>query len=213
MRLIVFGPTGGTGLALVEQASAAGHQVTAFARRPALLGAAASRPGVNVITGDALDPDAVAAAIAGHDVVLSALGTRPWRHVDICSRGIAAIVPAMVTAGVRRIIALSSLGVAESWSQMGAASRAMAWLFLRKAFRDKAVMEQLLRESDRDWIAVRPGLLTSGKPRGTWRVADDGSLSGGRIARADVAAFMLQQLTSDTWLRKLPVVVGGRPAY
>lgn len=210
MKLIVFGPTGGTGKAAVEQAAAAGHQVTAFARRPAMLGDVASRPGVTVVTGDALEPAAVTAAIAGHDAVLSALGTRPWRHVDICSRGTAVIVPAMQAAGVRRIIALSSLGVAESWSQMGAGSRAMAWLFLRMAFRDKAAMEQLLRDGDRDWIVVRPGLLTSGKPRGTWRVADDGSLSGGRIARADVATFMLAQLTDDTWLRKLPVIVGGR---
>jgi len=37
--------------------------------------------------------------------------------------------------------------------------------------------------------------------------ATDNSLRGGSIARADVAAFMLQQVTSDAWLRKRPVVI------
>jgi hypothetical protein len=39
-------------------------------------------------------------------------------------------------------------------------------------------------------------------------VADDGSLRGmGKIPRADVAAFMLAQLKSATWLRRRPVIV------
>jgi len=203
----VFGATGGTGLALIEQAAMAGHDVTAFARRPALLGALATAPRVTVATGDALDPDAVTAAVAGHDVVLSALGTRPWKHVDICSRGMAVIVPAMQAAGVRRVIALSSLGVGDSWAHMGAMLRAGSAVLLRKAFRDKAAMEELLRASDRDWIVVRPGVLTGGAARGRWRVADDGSLAGGRLPRADVAAFMLAQLASDDWLRRSPTLV------
>jgi uncharacterized protein YbjT (DUF2867 family) len=37
MKLVIFGATGGTGRQLVEQALAEGHQVTAFARRPAAL--------------------------------------------------------------------------------------------------------------------------------------------------------------------------------
>src|SRR5262245_33473161 len=198
MKLIVFGPTGGTGRELIAQAIAAGHEVTAFTRR------AIDSP-AKVVVGDVLDRAAVEAALRGQDVVITALGTRPWRHVDICSGGVAAIMPAMQAAGVRRIIAMSSLGVGEP--KAGWVVRLGGAIVLRKAFRDKAKMETLLADSDRDWIAVRPGFLTDAKPRGKWRVADDGTLMGGRISRADTAAFMLQQVESTEWLRRRPVVV------
>ena len=62
--------------------------------------------------------------------------------------------------------------------------------------------------SNLDWTVVRVGLLTDEPPRGRWRTADDGSIRGmGKIARADVAAFMLAQISSTTWLRRRPVIV------
>jgi putative NADH-flavin reductase len=199
VKLIIFGATGGTGQALVEQALAAGHEVTVYSRR----GGSMSR--ARVIQGDVTDRASVAEAIAGHDVVLSALGTRPWKHQDVCSQGIAAIVPAMQAAGVKRVIAMSSQGVGDS--KLSGIGKLGASLFLAKAFRDKQAMEVLLADSDRDWIVVRPGILVNAAPRGTWRTDDDGAITGGRIARADVAAFMLQQVTSGDWLRKRPVIV------
>ena len=39
MRLVIFGPTGGTGRRLVERAIAEGHEVTAFVRNPSRMGA------------------------------------------------------------------------------------------------------------------------------------------------------------------------------
>jgi putative NADH-flavin reductase len=200
VKLIVFGATGGTGRELVAQGVAAGHAVTAFVRDPAGLDA----PGAAAITGDALDPAAVGAAIRGHDAVLSALGTRPWRHVDICSRGTAAIAAGMAATGVRRLVAMSSLGVGDS--RLGGIARLGA-VVLRRSLADKQRMEDELAATALDWIVVRPGMLTGGAPRGGWRTATDGSLTGGRIARADVAAFMLQQLAAETWLRQRPVLV------
>lgn len=221
MKVIVFGATGGTGRALLEQGAAAGHEMTAFTRKPleprraraatnraapALSGSAAPEP--RVIIGDVLDLAAVAAAVKGHDAVMTCLGTRPWRHVDICSRGIATIIPAMQSAGIRRLIVMSSLGVGEKNEFRGGfVVRLGGFLLLRKAFRDKLAMERALAQTELDWIAVRPGFLTDSKPKGKWRAADDGSLSGGTISRADTAAFMLQQLTSNEWLRKRPVLV------
>jgi hypothetical protein len=111
----------------------------------------------------------------------------------------------MATTGVRRIIVLSSQGVGDS--TLGLVGNVLAAVALRKAFADKKIMEDELAAGDRDWIVVRPGLLTNGKPRGSWRTAVDDSLHGGKIARADVAAFMLQQLASDEFVRKRPVLV------
>jgi putative NADH-flavin reductase len=199
VKIIVFGATGGTGQQIVEQAIAAGHEVTVFARG----GGQMSR--AKVVTGDVLDRAAVADAVRGQDAVLSALGTRPWKHVDICSGGISSILPAMRSAGVKRVVAMSSQGVGDS--KMGTLGKIGASLFLAKSFRDKLAMEVMLADSDREWIVVRPGLLTNGVARGTWRTDVDGDIVGGKISRADTAAFMLRQLTDDTWLRKKPVLV------
>ena len=199
MKIIVFGATGATGQCLVEQALAAGHEVTVFSRR----GGQMSR--ARVVAGDVFDHASVAEAIAGHDGVISALGTRPWKHQDVCSGGIAAIVPGMQAAGVKRVIAMSSQGVGDS--KITGIAGVGASLLLGRAFRDKHAMEVMLADSDREWIVVRPGLLTNAPARGTWRTDVDGAITSGKIARADVAAFMLQQLASDDWLRKRPVIV------
>lgn len=201
MKLIVFGATGGTGRALLEQALAAGHEVAAFVRDPARLDNAR----VEVVTGDVLDLPAVTEAVRGRDAVVSCLGTRPWNHTDICSTGTRVIARAMAAAGVQRLIVLSSQGVGDS--TLGVAGRIVASLALRRAFRDKAQMEADLGGTELDWTVVRPGLLTNGAARKTWRTATDGSLVGGKIARADVAAFVLGELARPQFVRQRPVLV------
>lgn len=202
MRLAVFGVTGGTGLEIAAQAAAAGHAVTAFARSPDKLPA---RTGVTPVRGDVFDLAQVTAAVRGQDAVLSCLGTRPWRHVDIVSGGTRVITAAMAAAGVSRLIVMSSQGVGDS--RLGGVVGAVAQVVIGKSLRDKTMMEAELATTALDWICVRPGLLTSGSARGRWRVADDGSLVGGKISRADTAAFMLAQLQSPEWVRRRPVVV------
>lgn len=204
MKVVVFGPTGATGRAVIEQGLAAGHQVTAFTRSNVASASAALR----VVKGDVYDAPQVTAAIRDKDAIISCLGTRPWRsRVDVCSEGIRSILTGMKETGVRRLIAMSSQGVGDSrFSFLG---RIAAALVLRRLQADKEVMEKLLAASDVDWTAVRPGILTNFKAKGRVRAADDGSIVGGFIARADVAAFMLQQLSSTEWVRKHPVIVGS----
>ncbi len=77
---------------ILKQAPALGHRVTAFARSNKL-------SDVTVVTGSVLDEIAVTNAIRGHDAVPSCLGTRPWRHENICSEGVRVIAKAMQTTG------------------------------------------------------------------------------------------------------------------
>ena len=202
MKLVVFGASGGVGRAAAEAAVARGDEVTVLARRPARVRLA---PPVRVIEGDALDAAAVAGAIRGQDAVLTALGGRPWRDTDVCSRGTRHIVDGMGEHGVRRLVAVSAIGVGDSRQHLGWLARRVAVpLVMRRLFDDKERMEETMRGSDLDWVIVRPGLLTSGRPRGSWRVALDGSIHGGFIPRGDVAAFCVVQLSSDEYLRQAP---------
>jgi putative NADH-flavin reductase len=206
MRIIVFGPTGGTGRELVSQALDAGHEVTAFARDPAAVGA---RQGLTVVKGDPLDAATVERAMAHHDAVLSALGGRPWRSLPICSSAMRHITAAMAHHEVRRIVAISTFGAAQTRADVGWAARHFLFgLVVRGEVADKEAMEKVLSATDLEWVVVRVGLLNNGPPRHEWRAADDRSIQGmGRIARADVAAFMLAQLQCDDWLGRRPVVM------
>jgi putative NADH-flavin reductase len=206
MNVVVFGPTGGTGRLLVETALAAGHAVTAFARDTATI---PPRPNLRIVSGSVLDPRAVDAAVAGQDAVLSALGGRPWRRAPICAPAVDAIIAAMRNHGLRRIVAMSTHGAGETRADVGWFERNVLFRFvLRGEVADKEAMEQRLAASDLDWVVVRVGRLTDGAATGAFRAADDRSIRGmGSIARSDVAAFMIAQLTSDAWLRRRPVIV------
>ena len=81
-------------------------------------------------------------------------------------------------------------------------------LFSKKQFRDKELQEEIVRESTVDWVIVRPTSLVDRPARGKFRVAQNGEAVPGRIARADVAAFMVDQLTSNEYLGKAPVIGG-----
>jgi putative NADH-flavin reductase len=206
MKIILFGPTGGTGRALIEQALAARHEVTAFARNP---GALEPRARLSVVQGNVLDRAAVENAIAGHDAVLCALGGRLSRGSSPCLAATGSIVTGMARHGVRRVVAMSTFGAGETRTQVEWLPRKLVFGFLlRHEVADKEAMERALSQTDLEWVVVRVGRLTDDPARGAWRAADDGSIRGmGKIARADVAAFMLAQLTGNQWLRRRPVIM------
>ena len=165
MRIIVFGPTGGTGSQLVAQALAAGHQVTAFARDAA---AVPTRAGLAVVAGDTRDAGAVERAVAGQDAVLCALGGRPWRRrARVCSSAMHNIAPAMAKHGVRRIVAISTFGAGDSRPRVGWFVRHVIFgAVLRSEVADKEAMERALAATDLAWTVVRVGVLTDGTARG-----------------------------------------------
>ena len=201
MRLLVFGATGGTGRALLDQGLAQGHQMTAFVRNPAAL---AARAGLTIVQGDVTDAAAVGRAVAGHEAVLSALGPRGGQY-GVLPGGVQNIVTAMSQAGVRRLIHVSSFGVGDSREQMGWVARQIVVpLFLRKALDEKEIEEEIIRASDLDWIIARPGGLEGGPRTGVYRCITDPREKVGqpRIARADVADFMLQSLADERFVRR-----------
>jgi putative NADH-flavin reductase len=207
MKIIVFGPTGGTGRHLVAQALAAGHQVTAFTRDSAAI---APRAGLTILSGQTADAAAVDRALAGQDAVLCALGGRPWRRrARVCAVAMRNIAASMHKHRVRRIVAISTFGAGKTRPQVGWLARHLLFgLVLRSEVADKEAMEHELSTTDLEWTVVRVGLLTDVAARGTWRAADDYSIRGmGEIARADVASFMLGQLGTQSWVRRKPVLM------
>ncbi len=215
MKVIVFGATGPTGRRAVDEALARGHEVTAFVRDPSKLPTKHER--LRVVQGDALDPASVEHALPGQEGVLVCLGARNrsgkgWPPRDIDFRATQNILAGMKKHGVKRLVCMTSMGVGDSKQVKSAPNwvftRIFMPLLLKKVFEAKEKQEAAIRASDTDWIIVRPTGLTNGPARARFRVTTDLSPVPGRISRADVAAFMLGQLTSDQYLRKAPLIGG-----
>ena len=202
-RVLIVGATGGTGQQLVRQALERGYAVTALVRTPAKM--TVVHPQLTVMPGDVLDEAAVARAVRGQDAVVSALGHRRYLGpTRILSNGTRNLVRAMQAHGVRRLICETSLGIGDSAGRMGVYYTFFVIpLILPFYFWDKTRQERVIASTDLEWIIVRPGALTNGAPRGRYR---HGGRVGSvvqtvRISRADVAAFMLDQLTGQSYLR------------
>ena len=207
MKLIVVGSTGGTGRELLKQALDQGHRVVAQARDQKKLDDI-KHASLQVVRGDVLDPAAVEGAVAGQEAVLCAIGAGAGR-TTLREDGTRNIIRAMEKTGVQRLICLSSLGVGDSRTNLSFFTRyIIVGVFLRHAFADHDRQEAGVRRSALDWTIVRPPHLVEGPRTGAYLhgfPATDRRIKG-RISRADVADFMLKQLTDDTYVRQTPGV-------
>jgi uncharacterized protein YbjT (DUF2867 family) len=207
MKILVLGATGGTGRLIVREAVARGHGVVALVRSKAN---ATGLAGAELIEGDGRDEAALTRAIAGCDAVISSLGTgiSPFREVTLLSTATRALVSVMMRQKINRLVCITGMGAGDS---RGHGGLLYDWLFLplllRKVYADKDRQEDAIRASTLDWVIVRPTVLNDEPARGHIQALTDLSgVHGGKISRADVADFVVQQLTADTWLRKAPLV-------
>lgn len=205
-RILIIGATGRTGRQLVTQALDRGYAVTAFARDPSSL--EVRHPRLTIAQGNVLDAASVQAVMAGHHAVVSALGHKRYFSLSrIHAEGTRHILEAMRHHGVRRFVCLTSLGLGDSAGRLGMPySLFVIPLLLPIYFWDKACQERLIARSDVDWVIVRPGSLNNGVKR---ERVNTGAKVGSylwtvRVSRANVADFVLNQLTSDTYLRSAP---------
>jgi putative NADH-flavin reductase len=113
--------------------------------------------------------------------------------------------------GVHRFVYLSMLGVGGSGKQLGLVDRYIVLpTLLRNVMQDHAREEGLIKRSKLDWVIVRPARLTNGPYTGGYRSGEDvreGALLAS-ISRADVADFMVKQLTDDQYVHGTPAVLG-----
>jgi len=199
MKLTLFGASGRTGLQVLEQGLAAGHEVRAVVRgRTAFPD---ERDGLEVVVADVMDPDAIVEAVRDRDAVISAIGTRAGRApTTVCTDSSRSIVDAMHTAGAKRLVVVSGTGPFTEGE--GVAMRYLikpiGQLFLRHVFADFVGMEAVVRASGLDWTIVRPPQLTDKPYTGHYRTRRDANMHGNfSVSRADVADLILDICADD----------------
>lgn len=202
-KILVLGATGGTGQQVIVRALQQGYEVTAFVRTPQRLAITDDR--LRVLAGSVTDDSqALADAVRGQDAVISTLGVgRSFKSGELITLGVPRIVRAMEGQGVRRLIFTSAFGVGDTRRDAPLVPRIFMRVLLQDIYRDKERGEATLRASGLDWTLVYPAGLTDAPARGRCRAGERLSLSGfPRIARADVADFLLNQIDDTSYVRK-----------
>jgi uncharacterized protein YbjT (DUF2867 family) len=211
-KLLVIGASRGIGLETVKAALRAGHSVRALARSGA--NTAIQNTGLEKVSGDALDRDAVRKALEDVDVVIQTLGVdfslqAIFERTNLFSQSTRILVDAMQAAGVQRLIAVTGLGAGDSRWHGGFLYDAVAFpLLLKRVYDDKDVQEWIIRSSGLEWTIVRPGLLTDRPATGQYRVlTKPKDWRFGVINRADVADFLVRQIDDRALIGSTPLLI------
>ena len=192
-----------------HQALQAGHDVRALARSANAI--AVSNPSLEKMRGDALKTEDVETALVGVDVVIQTLGVGLgdlFRPVHVFSDASRVLIQAMKIQGVKRLICVTGFGAGDSRASINCLQRLPFQFVLGRAYDDKSLQEQLIKESELDWTIARPGVLTSGPRTGHYQILSEASQwRNGIISRADVAEFLVRQIGDQTYIRKAPVLI------
>lgn len=203
MKIAVLGATGGTGKALIDQALAAGHEVTALVRDPAKLDG--NLP-ITVVEGNAESRTVVLKALEGADAVVCALGSYNRKRNRDVSGPTRTLLEAMREVGTPRLVVVSTIGVGDSLKQVKSFvfRRLIIGLFAKNIWRDRERQEAIIKASNVNWTIARPGRLTDDPHTGTYQIAASDAPQPGKIAiaRADVADFCLKAAQDDRYAKR-----------
>lgn len=211
-HILIVGASRGTGLETVRRGLAASHRIRALARSAATIPITDDR--LEKFTGDATDRTALLTALEGIDAVIVTVGVAQNLNNTISgtrlfSTATRSLVDAMKEKGIRRLVAITGIGAGDS---LGHGAPLYDWvifpLLLQRVYDDKDVQEQIIRQSGLDWTIVRPGLLTNGPATGNYRaLLDPAQWRAANISRADVADFLIKEVTERNFVGKTPVLI------
>jgi uncharacterized protein YbjT (DUF2867 family) len=216
MKIIVFGSTGGTGVATLRALIASGHEVTAFARDPAKLPAS---PSIRAIRGDVMNAADVTNAVPGHDQVIVGLGNsqNPFALMfgacrttpaNVCETGTRHIVTAMQASGIARLLVVTAFGIGDTRARLPFAFKLFYRSVLREHMADKERQEEVVKSSGLDWTLVQPVGLSDGPATNTWLADTEGLIRRQKMSRADVAAFLVSLISSKDYSRATVALSG-----
>lgn len=203
MSIVVIGGHGRTGILIVEKLIADGNSVVATIRNPRHMADLVKR-GAETIVLD-LDKSPLTEftnAMKGADAVVFAAGSAEGETSAIDRIGTRRTVHAAKNAGVKRYVAISSIGASTGLSTRGMSAE------MKNYYRQKRAAGKHITGSGLDWTIIEPGELTDGK--GTGKVTlSEAALEERSIPREDVAATVVAVLAEPRTAGRVFQLTGG----
>jgi uncharacterized protein len=207
MRIALFGASGTIGRRIAQEALDRGHTVTAILRHPD--GLDLRHEHLTAVAGDVTDPARVARAVAGHDVVVSAIAPSGDQQPQILVQAAHALIEGLPRAGVKRLVVVNgagSLEVAPGMHLVDTPDFPAAWRPVSLAHRDTLEVYRAAR-ADLDWTVLSPAaLIQPGERTGTYRTGTDQLLTDAagqsRISAEDYAVALLDEVETPRFIRQ-----------
>ncbi|HET7438465.1 MAG TPA: NAD(P)H-binding protein [Nitrospira sp.] len=211
MKILLLGANGAVGQLALDELLRANHEIRALVRNVSTM--QKQHPLLTVEQGDPTNAAHLQWLLAGQDAVLSTLGVRKNKKTTVRTDVARNLVAGMKKHSVRKLVWLDGAGVGSSKQFVQRHSflfgKIVMPLFLNHMYEDAAVADALIEGSGCDWVIVRPMSFTNGAKTGRISVVSDMSLTVKlrlRIARADVAAFLVEQLIKDDYVGQMPII-------
>ena len=207
-RIVVVGAHGRTGLLIVEQLIKAGDQVVATIRNPKHMADLVKRGAETVILDlEATPGPEFARHFKGADAVIFAAGSRTGESSEIDSKGVRKTLNAAEKAGVKRYVAISSIGASTGMKLSG------DWATdeMKDYYHHKRLAGKAIAKSGLDWTIIEPGELTEGKGTGKVTLSVE-AIPMKSVSRADVAAVLVAALKAPNTKGKALQLTSGKAA-
>jgi uncharacterized protein YbjT (DUF2867 family) len=209
MKILLLGATGRTGKHIIEEALKRGHSIAAIARNPEKL----KDFKIDIIQGTPYNHETMEKAIIGCEAVINTLNVsrksdNPWASLaapkDMISKSASNAIKAMDKSGIKRFVALSTIGAGRSWkTSPGILKFIVSISNLRFAFQDHGKQEEILENSATEYTICRAPML-SAKINDTGAVATpEGKRPASSVlSRNSAAEFFLQIIENNEHIRE-----------
>ncbi|MFZ2872359.1 NAD(P)-dependent oxidoreductase [Zavarzinia sp.] len=196
-KIALIGASGNAGSKILAELVARGHAVTAIARDTSKI---AALSGVRPLSVDANDGKALAEALKGHDIVISA--------VHFLASDAETLIGAVKAAGVKRYYVVGGAGSLEAAPGLRVVDTPeFPELYKGEALKGAAFLELLKAEKGLEWSFLSPSALFFDGPRtGKFRLGGDGLLvaadGNSSISFADFAIALVDEIEAPKHVRR-----------
>ena len=211
MKIIIFGATGFSGQAILEEAVRQGHEVTVLVRDASKIHN--KNNNVKIVEGNVLEPAVVSSVLHHQEAVIQCLGVggkgdgKPTTFISDATK---VIVDEMQKQNIKRLIAMSNVGAGNSITFQ-------PWFFtkfilpyfmkwLKVIIEDKNRMEPIIMNSNLDWTIVRCPNIVDKPSKGTCNATLDGKDLKLSVTLPDLSKFIIDQLTQTAFIKQAPSV-------
>lgn len=198
MKVAIVGASGFVGSALLEEAVARGHIVSALVSDATRVCAVDT---VTAISADVMDNQALAQHLAGHDALITAFSGHAQQDVRAYyMQGMRSIVAAAKAAGMKRLLVVGGAGgleIAPGLKLLDSEHFPKEWRATAEGAMD--ALEMLRSERELTWTVLAPSAhLEPGQRTGSYRLGRDTLIADAeghsRISLQDYAKAMIDEL-------------------